>query len=59
MGMTFEEFVMFSMLSEQEKLALAEKFAKKRMSPEHMKIASMLGGSVLSVWADSLINSAG
>ena len=51
----FEDYVMFSALSDDAKKQLAEKFAEKRISSEEAKTAKMMGLSCVEVWAQKQV----
>lgn len=53
---TFEEYVMFSALSEASKKQLAETFAKKRLSPEEIRTAGAMGQSCVEIWAQKQLS---
>lgn len=53
---SFEEYVMFSALSEGTKKQLAEKFAEKRLSPEEIRMANAMGLSCVDTWAQKQLS---
>jgi hypothetical protein len=55
--LSFEEYVLFQALDEGTKKALAEKFARKRLTPGEIAAANSFGTSIVDVWAQKQLNS--
>jgi len=53
---SFQEYVMFSVLSDAAKKELAEKFAQKLISPEEARTARAMGLSFVEIWAQKQVN---